>query len=154
MAQSAGIKRLVEQARSDPRFFHELVFNTDKAIAKATYLDEKSKATLRRLNADHLLRNHLPDIAAECGDTCGAGSCSSTCGAGSCLDTCKSSCGSTCGARSCDHTSGFGEVFEDTDPLRTGGIVAKVSKVKTVAQAAKTATAKTQAKAAAAKRQR
>ena len=124
MPAAEGLKRLVEQARSDPEFFHDLVFNPQKAISRAKYLDERTKLTLRRLNADILLRNLLPDKIAECGDTCGAGSCSSTCGSGSCLDTCKSSCGSTCGARSCDHTSGFGQVIEDTDPLTPGGVVA------------------------------
>jgi hypothetical protein len=123
MTSSEGLKRLVEQARSDPSFFHELVFNPKKAIERAKYLDEKTKLTLRRLNADFLLRNLLPDKIAECGGTCGDGSCTSTCGAGSCLDTCKSSCGSTCGAKSCDHTSGFGEIIEE-DPLMPGGIAA------------------------------
>jgi hypothetical protein len=131
MPAAEGLKRLVEQARSDPQFFHDLVFNPEKAITQAKYLDDRTKLTLRRLNADTLLRNLLPDKIAECGDTCGAGSCSSTCGGGSCLDTCKSSCGSTCGARSCDHTSGFVQTPEDTDPLTTPGGVVQTGGVKT-----------------------
>jgi hypothetical protein len=36
---STPIERLVKQAREDPQFFHDLVFNTEKALGKIDYLD-------------------------------------------------------------------------------------------------------------------
>ena len=123
MTSSQALKKLVARARTDPRFFHQLVFDPEKVIKGLTFLDAKTKAALLRVNPDTIIRNLVPGDAAECAGTCGAGSCDMTCGTGSCLDTCKSSCGSTCG-NSCDRTSGMGDKFIPDDPF-TGGIVAK-----------------------------
>jgi hypothetical protein len=134
MTSSQALKKLVARARTDPRFFHQLVFNPEKVIKGLTFLDAKTKAQLLRVNPDTIIRNLVPGDAAECAGTCGAGSCDMTCGTGSCLDTCKSSCGSTCG-NSCDRTSGMGEKFIPDDPLK-GGIVAKGVAVGKIANAA------------------
>jgi hypothetical protein len=126
MPLSEGLKRLVDQARKDPAFFHALVFDPEKVISRLSYLDRKTKGALLRLDPDVLIRNLIPIEVAECGDTCGAGSCTATCGAGSCTDTCGSSCGGTCGS-SCDHTSGMGTKYIPDDPLKgaIGAIGAK-----------------------------
>jgi hypothetical protein len=134
MTSAQALKKLVARARSDPRFFHQLVFKPEKAIKSLTFLDAKSKAALLRVNADTIIRNLVPGDSSECAGTCGAGSCDMTCGTGSCLDTCKSSCGSTCG-NSCDRTSGMGEKFIPDDPFK-GGVVAKGVGVGKVAGAA------------------
>jgi hypothetical protein len=121
MTSADALKKLVEQARSSPAFFHELVFDPEKVIGRLKYLDKKTKSKLLAIDPAQLIRNLVPIDVAECGDTCGAGSCSNTCGAGSCLDTCKSSCGGTCG-NSCDHTSGMPTKFIPDDPQKVGGI--------------------------------
>jgi hypothetical protein len=116
--QPKGLKRLVEQARRDKEFFHALVFDPEKVINQLDYLDRRTKGALLQIQPELLVRNLLPEIKAECGDTCGAGSCTYTCGAESCAMTCKSSCGGTCG-KSCEHTSGMVAILEEV----TGGAV-------------------------------
>ena len=124
MTSSQALKKLVARARTDPRFFHRLVFDPEKVIKSLTFLDAKSKAALLRVNPDTIIRNLVPggDVA-ECAGTCGGSSCGLTCGSGSCIETCNTSCGNTCG-NSCDHTSTFGTKYIPDDPAK-GGIVAK-----------------------------
>ncbi|MDB5988155.1 MAG: hypothetical protein JWR16_3208 [Nevskia sp.] len=117
-----GLKRLVEHAKKDATFFHELVFDPEKVIGRLSYLDAKTKGAILQIDPASLIRNLIPVISAECGNTCGASSCTNTCGAGSCIDTCNSSCGGTCG-NSCDKTSGF-EINETPEDPFFGGIVA------------------------------
>lgn len=119
MTSAEAMKKLANRARTDPQFFHELVFDPEKVISGLSFLDQRSRQALLRVNPDTIIRNLFPGDVMECGGTCGDGSCTSTCGAGSCLDTCKSSCGSTCGAKSCDHTSGMGKIIPE-DPLNEG----------------------------------
>ncbi len=111
MTSAEGIKRLVEEARKNAQFFHDLVFDPEKVILSLDYLDRRTKGALLQLNPSKLFQNIIPTVAAECGDTCGGSSCSSTCGSGSCIGTCGSSCGGTC-ASSCDKTSSFGLVMQ------------------------------------------
>jgi hypothetical protein len=42
----SGLERLIRQARENPQFFHDLVFNTENILAKLDYLDRKTKASI------------------------------------------------------------------------------------------------------------
>jgi hypothetical protein len=114
------LKKLLEKARTDSDFFHQLVFDPEKAISRLDYLDRKAKSDILRFSADQLLRNMLPPDVLECDTTCGGTSCGTTCGGSSCLTTCGSSCGTTC-ASSCDDTGKFEWVVEE-DPGLAGQV--------------------------------
>jgi hypothetical protein len=43
------IEKLVKQAREDPQFFHDLVFNTEKTLGKLDYLDRPTNADRAQL---------------------------------------------------------------------------------------------------------
>jgi hypothetical protein len=93
-AQDA-LARLVEQARRDPQFFHNLVFDPDRVIAKLDYLSRESKAALVALDPARVIGG-LARLAKDCGVTCGGSSCEDTCGSVSCNHTCTDSCTNTC----------------------------------------------------------
>ncbi len=44
--ERSAMQRLVEQAKSDPKFFHALVFETKSVLKQIDYLDRGSKAAL------------------------------------------------------------------------------------------------------------
>jgi hypothetical protein len=41
-----AMQRLIDQAKSDPKFLHALVFNTESVLGQIDYLDRGSKAAL------------------------------------------------------------------------------------------------------------
>jgi len=107
-SEEAGLKKLIEQARSDPKFFHDLVFNTEHTITRLDYLTRREKAAILMVDPDRLVAGLVgkvdPGSVEVCGVSC-AGSCGGTCLAscvgscgGSCGGSCESSCGATCGA--------------------------------------------------------
>ena len=111
------LARLVEQAKKDPKFFHDLVFDPEKVLSKVNYLSRKSKATLIAINPENLIQSLVGIRLNWCGDpTCGDDSCINTCGAHSCDSTCTSSCGGTCKWSCGDTTS----VFLEPGDLATG----------------------------------
>jgi hypothetical protein len=124
LSRSEGLNRLVEQARKDPAFFHSLVFEPEKALAKLSYLDRREKGAIVSLRPEDVIAGLAGLIvgpgnaAAVCDYSC-HDSCDETCGAGSCFGTCMStSCGHTCGARSCDITVEFtARAFDAEGPL-------------------------------------
>lgn len=111
-----GLDRLVEEARRDPQFFHDLIFNTETVIERLDYLSRQEKAGILAVDPDSLVIGIAGSIrpggeAAVCGASCGgscggtcaascAGSCGASCG-GSCQNSCAGTCGGSCGA-SCD----------------------------------------------------
>lgn len=50
-----SLKRLVEQAKSDPRFFHALVFDTESVLTQLDYLDRPTKAALVRISPEEAI---------------------------------------------------------------------------------------------------
>ena len=101
---SEAIKQLIEKARKNPKFFHTLVFDPEKALGELGLVDRKSKAALFAIEPEQFLAQLLSVADRMCSTTC-ASSCDSTCGRGSCSITCRGdSCGYTCGARSCADT--------------------------------------------------
>ncbi|MFX0185307.1 MAG: hypothetical protein ACFE95_19670 [Candidatus Hodarchaeota archaeon] len=50
-----GIKKLVDQAREDPKFFHALIFNTESILKDIDYLDREIKANLMRNNPEKII---------------------------------------------------------------------------------------------------
>ncbi|MBN3815596.1 hypothetical protein G3N57_02805 [Paraburkholderia sp. Se-20369] len=108
-----GISKLIEEAKANPDFFHDLVWNTEKAIASIDYLTRKEKAAILSVDPDQLVvglvsggRGTSPvevcgvSCAGSCGGTCVAscvGSCGASCG-GSCETSCGATCGGSCGA--------------------------------------------------------
>lgn len=105
----SGVERLLQEAREDATFFHELVFNAEEVIGRLDYLTRAEKASIVALDPADLvagLAGHIltPDgLVSGCGSSCGD-SCNYTC-VGSCGHTCSSSCDTTCGAKSCGVTS-------------------------------------------------
>lgn len=121
-AETTGLQRLMREAKADPRFFYDLVWNTDEAVERVDYLSDAQKAALRGVQPEDLVvglatsevavRAIDPfELSELCGLSCAAscgGSCASTCGGscgascgGSCQSSCGASCGGSCGA-SCD----------------------------------------------------
>jgi len=43
-----SLRKLVDQAKEDPKFFHALVFNTESVLKQIDYLDREIRATLER----------------------------------------------------------------------------------------------------------
>jgi hypothetical protein len=102
-AKSDPLKRLMQMARKDPKFFHDLVFAPKKALSKVTFIDSKTKALLTKINPGVLIGG---SISAPCGndETCSGGTCDQTCGESCGGDTCGgNSCARTC-ENSCDET--------------------------------------------------
>jgi hypothetical protein len=63
--------RLVEQAREDPQFFHELVFNTDNVLSGLDYLDRESKAELEAISPEEVIAAMISgQLMRPCGRTC------------------------------------------------------------------------------------
>lgn len=130
------LEQLAAQARSDPAFFHALVFDTEKVLAKLDYLDRSAKASLVAISPEEIIGilvgklNYCGFTCSDsCGFTCGAGSCGHTTSlvdrgslvsqagrAQYCGDTCMSSCGYTCGSSSCGHTTDFSDIGDRVNP--------------------------------------
>jgi hypothetical protein len=130
--------KLIERAKSDPKFFHALVFEPESVLGEID-LPRASKATLiSRSPAESLAR--LAGVLSACGNTC-TSSCDNTCGQScgfttnltanigdrvavrnvsyfsrmsdqlaGCGNTCTSSCDNTCG-QSCGFTTNFTDRF-------------------------------------------
>lgn len=103
--KSDPLDLLLEKARKDPEFFHDLVFAPRKALSRAKFLDRKTKARLLKVRPGSVMGALLPH-AAPCGndETCSGGTCDNTCaescggvtcGGGSCQSTCENSCDDT-----------------------------------------------------------
>ena len=99
MRQEA-LRRLVEQARKDPEFFHSLIFKSKEAVAQADYLPESMKASILELNPEDVIAG-LTGMrggsigASGCGPvTCACtNACTGDTGSGS---SCELSCALTC----------------------------------------------------------
>lgn len=129
---SESRKRLVERARQDPQFFHDLVFNAESVLEKLDFLDRSEKASLIGSDPDAFIARLIGTLSGcdvTCTSSCGA-TCGDSCGyttnivdrgeidavfrarfpgfGGSrvtgCDVTCTSSCGATCGS-SCGYTT-------------------------------------------------
>jgi hypothetical protein len=83
-----ALDRLIEQAKSDPAFFHGLVFKPEETLAQVDYLDRQDKAKILELNPE--------DVIAG---LAGVGSPSLQCDY-----TCLDSCGITCDQSGCSYT--------------------------------------------------
>jgi hypothetical protein len=122
-AEETSLQRLMREAREDPQFFYDLVWNTESAISRIDYLSDAQKEAVLSVQPEDLVVGlaaapirqvveirHVEGeefCGASCGVSCG-GSCSATCGAscggscgascdGSCAGSCGGSCGATCG---------------------------------------------------------
>jgi hypothetical protein len=121
---------LVEKAKSDPAFFHQLIFAPEKVIGQITDLDRRAKGALVGQNPAALVARAI-GVTQGCGNTC-TSSCDNTCGQScgfttnltadvmtaarvnyfssfrgelaACGNTCTSSCDNTCGG-SCGFTT-------------------------------------------------
>src|SRR5438128_1578859 len=88
------LEELVRRARSDPSFFHQLVFKPEEVVGKLDFLDRREKGMILALAPEDVIAG-LAGLAvnpaggvAECGNTC--------------LETCASSCACT---NTCEVTS-------------------------------------------------
>ncbi len=104
-AKSDPLNLLVEMARKDSEFFHDLVFAPKKALSRVTFLGRETKARLLKVRPGSFIGALLPH-AAPCGndETCSGSTCDNTCaescggvtcGGGSCQSTCENSCDDT-----------------------------------------------------------
>ena len=121
------MKKLVDQARADPKFFHDLVFNPESVLGKLGDLDRSARASLVAVTPEEVIGRLIGEVAwcdVTCTSSCGA-TCNQSCGyttnyqgfspeetvAGrfqklaGCDVTCTSSCGATCTGSSCGYTT-------------------------------------------------
>lgn len=96
-----GFDRLISQAKEDPQFFHDLVWNTDKIVGSIDYLSREEKASILAIKPEDLIVGLATGkvfggggLVAACGGTCGA-SCGASCG-GSCGGSCTATCAASC----------------------------------------------------------
>jgi hypothetical protein len=108
-SQREMLLQIVQKAREDKNFFHQLVFNPDGALASLEGLDASTTTRVRAISPETFLVPALvsqiapalnrcdPTCDESCGTTCGALSCDVTCGTEnhSCARTCGASCGTT-----------------------------------------------------------
>jgi hypothetical protein len=124
-----AFERLVKQARSDPQFFHALVFEPESILAKLDFVDRGAKGAIIAADPAEIVARTIGVVSA-CGNTC-TSSCDNTCGGSCgyttnlqgglaergvsfyarlrssveyCGNTCTSSCDNTCGG-SCGYTT-------------------------------------------------
>jgi hypothetical protein len=98
-----ALGQIIERARSDPGFFHNLVFDPERAISDEPGLDRATRSRLIGIDPDELVAGLLG--ITHCGRTCGDISCDNTCGRRTCDVTCASSCSRATCAGSCGQTS-------------------------------------------------
>ncbi len=103
-----GIGKLIEEARDNPQFFHDLVWNTEKTITAIDYLTRQEKASILAIDPESVVVGLVAGARSRltieaCGVSCG-GSCGGTCAA-SCVGSCAASCGGSC-ENSCGGTCG------------------------------------------------
>lgn len=60
-----ALKKLIEQARRDPEFLHSLVFEPQKAVDKADFLDRSSRSRLLRTRPDQVFARFAADDPAD-----------------------------------------------------------------------------------------
>jgi hypothetical protein len=100
---SKQFQELIQRARTDPQFFHDLAFNPSKIAAQ--FADAGLKEAVLGLNPNSIFGRIAVGAGLQwCGDTCGSSSCIDTCGSRSCDNTCADSCGTTC-SHSCGITT-------------------------------------------------
>lgn len=142
-----AFQKLVEQAKADPKFFHALVFDTEKVLPSLDFLDQDTKAALVANRPEDVIGRLVsgpPGCDVTCTSSCG-GTCAESCGyttnlqdalrartgfrlrppvltdldaTGGCDVTCTSSCGGTCGS-SCGYTTNLSDLVGS---LRLRGI--------------------------------
>ncbi len=89
-----SLDRLVEQAKKDPQFFHDLVFKPESTLRDLDYLDRSERANLVGAQPAEILGQLIGGkFNAEVKESCGW--------------TCSDSCTWTCGTKSCSHTTGI-----------------------------------------------
>lgn len=74
---SAAIKEVIERAKQDPQFFHDLVFKPAEAV-KGLRLSPEERAAIAANNPEVLVGLAVGRLMAACGCT-SAGTCESTC---------------------------------------------------------------------------
>lgn len=88
------LQQLVRQAREDPELFHALVFDSDKVLARLSYLDEDARDALSRSTPELFVASLVgetrepgfaeasgcpPGVTCACtGETCGGLTCGYT----------------------------------------------------------------------------
>ena len=84
-----NIERLVKQAKEDPQFFHDLVFDPEKTISKIDFLNGGAKGNLFAITPEDAIKRIISgkdkNTSLKCQYTCG-GSCRYT---GTCQWTCR-----------------------------------------------------------------
>ena len=83
-----ALDRLIEQAKTDPAFFHGLVFKPEETLAQVDYLERQDKAKILELSPEDVIAGlagvGLPSLQ--------------------CDYTCLESCGITCDQSGCNYT--------------------------------------------------
>lgn len=134
-------KSLMEKAKSDPKFFHALVFSPEKVLDELQQLDRRARGKIVGAEIEEIVAKIIG--VGYCGNTCSS-SCDNTCGGScgyttnivdkvsiqrqsaffsrvkgaleGCGNTCSSSCDNTCG-QSCGYTTNLTSI-ERLDPAQ------------------------------------
>jgi hypothetical protein len=102
-SEDEALEQVIERAKRDPAFFHNLVFDPERAMSDQPGLDRATRSRLIGINPDELVSGFLG--IRHCSDTCGDLSCERTCGMRTCRLTCASSCSAATCASSCGRTT-------------------------------------------------
>lgn len=110
--ENEGMSLLVKKAKEDSKFFHDLIWNTEKVLSSLDFLSRSEKAAILSIKPEDLIVGLAGgNVAEECGGTCGA-SCGASCGA-----TCGGSCGGSCTATCAASCAVTGAVVENGDDV-------------------------------------
>jgi len=80
---SDALQEMIERAKSDPKFLHDLVFNPMEAT-KSFKLSHDEREAIAANSAERLIGMLTGQLAAGCGSS------------GTCDQTCNKTCGITC----------------------------------------------------------
>jgi hypothetical protein len=124
-----GISLLIERAKKDSKFFHDLVWNTEASLSSLDFLSRSEKAALLAISPEDLIvglaNGFKGGSAAACGGTCGA-SCGASCG-GSCGGSCTVTCAASCPATGVKPEFGQ-EVINPAELISVGEISLEINK--------------------------
>jgi hypothetical protein len=83
------LEELIGRARSDPEFFHHLVFKPEAILGKLEFLGRREKGMILTIAAEDVIAG-LAGLAVNLGG--GVAECGNTCMWTDCTDTCNVTC--------------------------------------------------------------
>jgi hypothetical protein len=114
-----GLATLIKKAKEDPKFFHSLIWETEKAVSTLDFLNRDEKAAILRINPEDL----IVDLAT--GNLGGASGLAANCG-GSCGVSCGGSCGVSCGVSCATSCATSSLITDPTNAIRPEDLTSRI----------------------------